>query len=51
MAKVLDCSVEVNEFKLQLCYYAQFWAITPEKSVEHFYPFSYGLNSITAVLL
>ena len=25
VAKVLDCNIVINEFKLQFCYYAQFW--------------------------
>ena len=38
MAKVLDCGLEVSEFKLQLHAYVPFWTNT------------LGLNSITAVL-
>ena len=38
MAKVLDCTFKVSEFKLQSCIDIHFWTNTPPSS---------GLNSIT----
>ena len=51
MAKVLDCSLEKSEFKLQSQYYVRFLTITHVKSIEPPNSPNYGLNSITAVLL
>ena len=34
MTKVLDCGLEVNEFKLQLCYYIHFWTNTLGKGMN-----------------
>ena len=39
-----------NKFKLQLRYYIHFQINILGKDIEHTYPSSYGLNSITAVL-
>ena len=36
---------------IQLPYYVHFLAKTPGKSINPFYPSSYGLNCITAVIL
>ena len=49
MAKVLDCDLEVS--KLQLCYYVHFQTNTLGKGMNTPDSTSYGLNSITAVLL
>ena len=53
MAKVLDCSFEVNEFELQSLYYVHFWTNTFGERYELPYPSlsSYWWNSITAVPL
>ena len=54
MAKVLDYSLQVNDFKLQSCYFIQFQTNILGKGIEPIYtlsPTSYGLNSITANLL
>ena len=34
MAKVLDCSLKVSEFKLQSCYYVHIWTNAFEKGME-----------------
>ena len=49
--KVLDYTLKVNEFKLQLGSYAHFQTNILGKGIELPYPLSYGLNSISAVLL
>ena len=46
IAYVLDCDIEVNEFKLQSCYYVPFQTNTLEKSINPSILSSYGLNSI-----
>ena len=52
MAKELDCKLEVSEFELQLHNYTHFLTNTlGEKYEPPNSLFSYGLNSITAVLL
>ena len=51
LAKVLNCSLKVIEFKLQLHYYVHFWTNAPWGRHEPPYPPSYGLNTISAVLL
>ena len=51
MAKVVDCDLEVNAFKLQLCYYVHFQINTFWKSMSPLIlPNSYVLNYITTVL-
>ena len=50
-AKVLHCALEVTEFKLQSCYYVHFQTNTLGKGMNLFILSSYGLNSITVVLL
>ena len=52
MAKVLDCSLEVSKFKLQLCYYIYFWTKSPwGKGMNPPYPPGSGLNSTSTILL
>ena len=51
VAKVLDWSLEVSSFILQLCKYIHFWTDTIEKGMDPPYLPSYWLNHITAVLL
>ena len=51
MVKALDCRVVVSEFELQSCDYVSFLTNTLGKGYEPPYPPSYGLNSVTAVLL
>ena len=53
MVNVLDCGLEVNKLKLQLCYYINFQTDNFGKDMNFIIPPppSYGLNSITAVLL
>ena len=46
MAKVLDCSIEVNEFKFQLCYYVHFQTDTFGKGMYFLFPTCYGLNGL-----
>ena len=36
MTKVLDCSLEVNEFELKSSYYIHFWANTIRKGMKPF---------------
>ena len=51
-AKVLDSDVKVNEFELQSCYYVYLWSNTLKKGMNLIITtHSYGLNSITAVLI
>ena len=50
VANVLDCGLEVSEFELQLRCYVQFWTNALGKGINSL-SLSYGLNSITAVLL
>ena len=50
MAKVLDCSLKVSEFELQLHYYIHFRINNFGERHEHPFSPSFGLNSITAVL-
>ena len=38
MAKVLDSGLKVSKFKLQSCYYIQFWTDTLGKGIEPPYP-------------
>ena len=47
MDKVLDCSLEVSEFKLHLRYYVHFRTNTFDKGMKPFM----GLNSTTTILL
>ena len=52
MVKILDCSLEVNEFELYLRYNIPFQINPLTRGIEPSYSVSsYGLNSITAVLL
>ena len=51
MAKVLDCGPKVSEFKCQSHYYVHFQMNTFGKGIETPYSLSFGLNSITAILL
>ena len=51
MVKMLDCSLNVKEFVLQSHSYIHFQTNTLGKGMNPLYPSSYGLNSITAVLL
>ena len=51
MVKVLDCGSVVSKFELQSLYYIHFWTNTLGKGMNPIYPPSYGLNSITSVLL
>ena len=51
MVKAMECRIVVSEFKLQLHYYVHFQTNTLGKKYEPLYPPSYGLKSITAVLL
>ena len=51
MVKAMDCGILAREFVLQLCYYVHFQANTLGKGMNPLYPPSYGLNSITTVLL
>ena len=51
MAKMLDCGLEVCEFKFQSHYSIQFWTNTLGKDMNHLLLLRYGLNSTTTVLL
>ena len=51
MVKVMDCGIVVREFVLQSRYYVHFRANTLGKGIKPPYPSSYGLDSITTVLL
>ena len=51
MVKVLDCSQEIREFELQSCYHIHFQTNASWERYELLYLPSYGLNSITTVLL
>ena len=51
MTKVLDCDLEVSEFKPHLSYYVHFWTNTLGNRSEPPYSLSYGLDGITAVFL
>ena len=42
MAKVLDCSLEISEFKLQLCYYIHFLTNTLGKGINPLIPLAMG---------
>ncbi len=50
-ANVLDYDIVVSEFEFQSRYYVHFRTNAPWERSEPLYPPSYGLNSITAVLL
>ena len=49
--KALDCGIIASEFVLQSRYYVYFQTNTLGERYEPPYPPSYGLNSVTAVLL
>ena len=51
MVKALACRILVSKFELQLRYYVRSRTNTLGKGMNPPYPPSYGLNSITAVLL
>ena len=51
MAKVLDIGFEVSKLELLLDYYIHFQTNTLRKGMNSLIPPSYGLNSITAILL
>ena len=52
VANVLDCSVIVREFKLQLHYYVHFWTNTLGKGKKSIIPHpNYGLNSTSTMVL
>ena len=46
-----NCDILVNEFQLQLCYYAYFRTNALEKDLNLLISLSFGLNSTTTVLL
>ena len=50
MAKVLDCSFGVSEFKLKLCYCIHFPTHTSRERYESPYSSNNGLNTMTSVL-
>ena len=51
MIKVLDCSLKVSKFEVQLPCYIHFLTNTLWKNMNSLIPPSYGLDNITAVVL
>ena len=52
VAKVLDCNIVVNGFKLKSSYYIHFQTNALRKGINPFIPrLSYGLNNTTTILL
>ena len=51
VAYVLDCSLEVNEFKFQSRYYVHFQTKTFWKSINSPIHLIYGVNNVTAVII
>ena len=50
MAKVLNCSLKISKFELQLHYYIHFWTNTLVKGMNLLSFPKYVLNRITIVL-